>query len=516
MTQQATEQCFDPGKWEGDAFNRKRYSEFLSNYIATRVSKTGEPLTIALDAAWGAGKTFFVNRWAEDIEASNGGSIIFDAWKNDFSNEVLVSFMAELSIGMKPLRERITTAEKTVEVLNQQAKNLMKGFRKAALPAAGVIAKGLLKKFTGVAVDQITEAIESGNSPTVDDFDLEKATEGAEEDFEKGLETFFEKTLEAHKARATATQDFKAALELLVSTLQNAKAIDGPLYIFVDELDRCRPDYAIKLLEGIKHLFAVKGVVFVVSTNMDQLSKSVQAVYGGDFDGYSYLKRFFDFEFTLPSPDVYSFAQVLMHELPLFEGRNIDYGLNERAYKNEILFARGFELITTACNLSLRSQKQVWMIASAASSGIPTNSKISVLWLFFLSVLRHSHPEILEQLGEKSLSLPEFTALCNPIGRLSEVAIKSFRLERNPSGYGTYEEKNTIPLINIIHIYHQAVFQTIDQLSRIINNREKSIYPTNLVDHMVDERPNSFNPNIDYRPSIQHYQELVKMAGLIS
>ena len=120
MKQQATEQCFDPGKWEGDAFNRKRYSEFLSNYIATRVSKTGEPLTIALDAAWGAGKTFFVNRWAEDIEASNGGAIIFDAWKNDFSNEVLVSFMAELSIGMKPLRERIPATEKIIEVLNQQ------------------------------------------------------------------------------------------------------------------------------------------------------------------------------------------------------------------------------------------------------------------------------------------------------------------------------------------------------------------------------------------------------------
>jgi len=515
MTQQATEQCLDPSKWEGDAFDRKRYSKFLSNYIAARVSKTGEPLTIALDAAWGTGKTFFINKWAADIEASNGGAIIFDAWKNDFSNEVLVSFMAELSIGMKPLRERITTTEKIVEALNQQTKSLMSGFRKAALPAAGVIAKGLLQKFTGVAVDQIAKAIESGNLPDAENFDLEKATEGAEEDFEKGLETFFEKTLESHKARATATQDFKAALELLVSTLQAEKALDGPLYIFIDELDRCRPDYAIKLLEGIKHLFAVKGVVFVVSTNMDQLSKSVQAVYGGDFDGYSYLKRFFDFEFTLPSPDGYSFAQVLMQELPLFEGRNIDHGLDDRAYENQILLARSFELITTACNLSLRTQKQVWMIASAASSGIPANSKISVLWLFFLSVLRHSHPETLEKLGGKLLSPADFAKLCTPIGKFSEVAVGAFLRRNNQDGYRQHQERISFPLIDILHVYHHAVFKTINDIVEIANQRI-SEYPANLVDHMVSDRPIRNNSGTVRHPSIRHYQELVKMAGLLS
>lgn len=512
MTQQATEQCLDTSKWEGDAFDRKRYSEFLSNYIAARVSKTGEPLTIALDAAWGAGKTFFVNKWAADIKDSNGGAIIFDAWKNDFSNEVLVSFMAELSIGMKPLRDRITTTGKIVEVLNQQTKSLKSRFIKAAIPAAVVIAKGVLKKVTGVAVDQIAEAIESGNLPTTEDFDLEKAMEGTGDDFEKGLETFFEKTLEAHKARATATQDFKAALALLVSTLQGEKAIDGPLYIFVDELDRCRPDYAIKLLEGIKHLFAVKGVVFVVSTNMDQLSKSVQAVYGGDFDGYSYLKRFFDFEFTLPSPDGYSFAQVLMQELPLFEGRDIDYGLDEWAYKSGILLARSFEFITTACNLSLRTQKQVWMIASAASSGIPPNSKISAMWLFFLSVLRHSYPEILAKLGNTSLSAIDFSTLCAPIGILSESFVGSLRTGDNQNGPGSHEHTIALPLIDILYVYHEAVFLTTAKIAQ----RVTSEYPGNLMRHMVRERPNPGDSATVCYPSIRHYQELVKMAGLLS
>ncbi|OGB30365.1 MAG: hypothetical protein A3F78_09580 [Burkholderiales bacterium RIFCSPLOWO2_12_FULL_61_40] len=515
MNQQATEQHIDPSKWEGDAFNRKIYADFLSQYIEMRVSKTDEPLTVALDAAWGTGKTFFVNKWASDIEARNGGVIIFDAWKNDFSNEVLVSFMAELSIGMKPLRERIATTVKVAEVLNQQTKSLMSGFRKAALPAAGAIAKGVLKKLTGMAVDEIVDAIESGNTPDVDDFDLEKATEGAVEDLEKGLETFFEKTLEAHQARSAATQDFKDALELLVKTLQAESAIEGPLYIFVDELDRCRPDYAIKLLEGIKHLFAVNGVVFVVSTNMDQLSKSVQAVYGGNFDGFGYLKRFFDFEFTLPQPDFYSFAQVLMRDLPLFTGRNINYGLDEPAYKKEVLLARSFELITSAFNLPLRSQKQVWMIASAASSGIPANSQISVLWLFFLSVLRHSHPETLEKLGEKLLSLDQFKELCKPIGGISGTSAKSFHRVERQNGYGHFDEASFVELTNILYVYHKAVFETIDEISKRMN-QDSLRYPKYLVNNMVNERPNPYNPEIEYRPFIQHYQKLVKMAGLMS
>lgn len=68
----------------------------------------------------------------------------------------------------------------------------------------------------------------------------------------------------------------------------------APFFVLVDELDRCRPSYAVHLLERIKHLFEVDGVAFVFATNSQQLQHSIAGAYGQGFDGFTYLKRFFD------------------------------------------------------------------------------------------------------------------------------------------------------------------------------------------------------------------------------
>ena len=76
-----------------------------------------------------------------------------------------------------------------------------------------------------------------------------------------------------------------------------------PLVVVVDELDRCRPSYAIELLETAKHPFAVDRVVFVLAVNRAQLAESVRALYGAGFNSEGYLRRFFDLDFRLPEPN---------------------------------------------------------------------------------------------------------------------------------------------------------------------------------------------------------------------
>ena len=92
-----------------------------------------------------------------------------------------------------------------------------------------------------------------------------------------------------------------------------------PMYVIVDELDRCRPSYAIKLLERAKHLFASAGVVFVIATDTNQLAKAVSGIYGAEFDGRRYLRRFFSRTVHLPAPPVddYVSALVAADGLPL-------------------------------------------------------------------------------------------------------------------------------------------------------------------------------------------------------
>ena len=88
-----------------------------------------------------------------------------------------------------------------------------------------------------------------------------------------------------------ARDKFKIDMGLLLKEIGKEKEL--PLFILIDELDRCRPNYAIELLENIKHIFDIPGIVFIVATDSKQLSHSINAVYGSKFASEKYLKRFF-------------------------------------------------------------------------------------------------------------------------------------------------------------------------------------------------------------------------------
>lgn len=74
----------------------------------------------------------------------------------------------------------------------------------------------------------------------------------------------------------------------------------APIVIVIDELDRCRPDYALAVLEVIKHFFAVPKVHFILGINGEALESSVRARYGVDVDAESYLRKFINASFSLP------------------------------------------------------------------------------------------------------------------------------------------------------------------------------------------------------------------------
>ncbi len=99
-------------------------------------------------------------------------------------------------------------------------------------------------------------------------------------------------------------EDFKKQLTEIVADPKNEK----PVVFIIDELDRCNPKFAVKLLERLKHLFEVPNIIFVLGLNTEQLQYAVQGFYGSAYiNGNEYLKRFFDVELSLPTPklDVY-------------------------------------------------------------------------------------------------------------------------------------------------------------------------------------------------------------------
>lgn len=95
-----------------------------------------------------------------------------------------------------------------------------------------------------------------------------------------------------HIEQITAIENIRGQLSYLAEDLQNHYNVNIPVVVLVDELDRCRPSYAIEMLEVIKHFFTTKNFVFIVATDTSQLTHSINAVYGANFDSSQYLKRF--------------------------------------------------------------------------------------------------------------------------------------------------------------------------------------------------------------------------------
>ncbi len=120
--------------------------------------------------------------------------------------------------------------------------------------------------------------------------------------------------LDTYDAKRAATERLRETLPCLASDVREETA--HPLVFIIGELDRCRPTFAIALLERVKHIFDVPDVVFVFGVNRVELTRSVESVYGA-IEARTYLRRLFDMEFVLPDADPMRFCLYLLHRYGL-------------------------------------------------------------------------------------------------------------------------------------------------------------------------------------------------------
>jgi hypothetical protein len=268
-----------------DKLNRRETAKLLTGFLGS----VSTPYVLAIDAAWGHGKTVFLHMWQKELEQDGYAVLYFNAWEADYESDPLVALMAEL---------RVFAAEKAQAKSSAEAKAIKK--RASAIGKAGI-------RITKYALPKLVKAGTAGV------LDLDELAKSLGEDASEITEKIAEGALKEYEKQKESLGKFRDELQSLASSLQGEKK--RPLVVLVDELDRCRPTYAIELLERIKHLFSVPGVIFVLALDRHQLAATVQAVYGGTFDGEGYLRRHLDFEYRFPQPDLLNYVRFLYDAL---------------------------------------------------------------------------------------------------------------------------------------------------------------------------------------------------------
>ncbi|OFE12345.1 hypothetical protein PHACT_03670 [Pseudohongiella acticola] len=349
--------------FEGDLLERRQEIENLT--LLLRNMNT--PMVLAVNGRWGSGKSTFVDMWSKYLELEGFPVLNFNAWTTDFSEDPLVAFLGEMNTGL----DSYLTASGVRNEAWERCKKI-----------GGVIARRSLP----TVVRLVTAGVLDGN-------------EIGREEAMGLLGGTASEAVEAYESTKSAIDEFKKHLS---DTLEVATK-DTPLVIFVDELDRCRPTYAIELLERIKHLFDQPGIVFVLSLDKEQLCHSIGAVYG-EIDAAGYLRRFIDLEYTLPNPSPETYIGQLISSLGLgffFEQKNKNslFKYEKDHFKGTFLWLCG------EYGFTLRDIEQYLSRISLALHSTPANKFTFSSLVVFLIVLRQKNPVLYSGLVKEGHTL---------------------------------------------------------------------------------------------------------------
>ncbi|MCD1599175.1 P-loop NTPase fold protein [Rheinheimera aquimaris] len=270
--------------------DRGEYGKFLKNYLAGE----HDGFVLNLNGPWGTGKTEFLRRLYTLFADEGHPTIYIDAWESDFSEMPLSVVSSELLNQLSVINEGIGAE------LGKVGEFLGKAVKGAIIGGAGLLSKHLLD-------------------------DAGVGSEMAKALFEKSPNDFLDSVKKEHAEQIEAIKSIRIELGNLAEVIQTNYKKQLPVVVLIDELDRCRPSYAIEMLEVIKHFFTTKHFVFVIATDTKQLRESIKSVYGSSFDSTTYLKRFFNREARLDEPNIESYIELSKIDISEYVGKVILY-----------------------------------------------------------------------------------------------------------------------------------------------------------------------------------------------
>ena len=259
MNNQEIEKITFKGTEGRDEFCREQVADKVIQLLTADI----EVSPMVIDGDWGTGKTEFCHKLINKFrnERDNYKLLYVDAFQADHADNPLVTVLSGVMSLIPEGNTKKTLLQKAMPVI------------RFATATAG---KAVLSHVLQQNADDLAEGMEA------------RLQDAADQAIDASVKTLL-------KDHEDATKNIRA----LQITLESI-ARDAPIVIFIDELDRCRPDFAVQMLEVIKHTFNVDGVQFVLVTNTRQLKAAINHRYGHQVDAQRYLDKFLKFSFRLP------------------------------------------------------------------------------------------------------------------------------------------------------------------------------------------------------------------------
>lgn len=366
--------------FQNDLFGR----EELANRLFNLISRLDDGLVMSINAPWGEGKTSFVKMWNAFLRQKEAKCIYFDAFAQDYIDDAFIAITSEIA----------SMVENEFEE-SQSPKTRLKEFKNKASKA------GVKLLSWGAKV-----GIKAATLGAIKDTDIEGLKEIKKAFVEDGsslISNFVEQKLDNYKEDIKTIKNFKKELEALSTDIKNETG--HPLVFIIDELDRCKPTYALDLIEKIKHFFSVKNIVFVLVMNIAQLECAVRCLYGNDIDALTYLQKFINIECPLPknvdryTSDYKKYCNHLYssHQLNTWEDR-------ENLQLSMAIFSK-------ALGLSLRDMEKCYSNLTLYYAAVTKNTLGIAPVIALLVILKVKFPSIYKKIKNNNISFNELISM---------------------------------------------------------------------------------------------------------
>ncbi|XSG82671.1 MAG: KAP family P-loop NTPase fold protein [Methyloligella sp. ZOD6] len=366
---------------EKDIFGRARIGAGLTHLL----SAASDPIVVGVDGQWGSGKTIFLKMWAGELRKAGYPVVYFDAFENDYLEDAFLALASQII-------------------------NLAQDKKKQATPKGRKFINSAVKAGKILMRSGVKVGVKGATAGLVSVIDLEEIASDIASEASSLADKHVGQLLTKQKQQKDAIQGFRDALSELPSLLsERPKSNDKqqtpkPLIFIIDELDRCRPSFALELLERIKHFFSVENVHFVLGVHLGQLTNSVVIAYGPNIDARTYLQKFI--QLTLPLVD----RQRLKHEKT--PAKYLEYLRSSMEFKHEDrnIVDHSIELILHVeehIDLSLRSIERIMSNLVIALAYTPRNTLRVPPIIAGLCILKVTEPHLFNLAKQGRLTYPQ-------------------------------------------------------------------------------------------------------------